>query len=421
MNKMLLWGTRALALALVGWGLSLPPQAAHAATVAVSAKADRAKPPAKPRAKTAKAAPRAKHRVQRGVDRRAASAQPVAPKAQAALPAAAAPRAAAAPVPRTRATLVSAPAGAAALSGAAYASSAAAEGGADDAHALSLDPVRLNSNAVLVVDRDTNAVLVGKNDAAVLPIASLTKLMTGLVIADAGLPMDEILTITADDVDRLKGSGSRLAVGTRLSRAEALHLALMSSENRAAHALGRTYPGGIPAFVAAMNRKAAELGMSATRFVEPTGLSSDNQSSPRDLARLVSAAAERPVLRELTTSPEYELASGRRVVHYRNSNKLVRESEWDILLQKTGYIREAGRCVAMQVRLAGRDLIMVLMDAADSSARWTDAERLLRWLEQSLLRSGAGKREALMPERVSQPWGAIADPVADRWVERLSG
>ncbi|OBS30719.1 hypothetical protein A9O67_07000 [Tepidimonas fonticaldi] len=420
MNKTLLWGTRALVLALVGWGLSLPPQAAHAATVAVSAKADRAKSPAKPRAKAAKAAPRAKHRVQRGGERRAASAQPAAPKAQAALPAAAAPRAAAAPMPRTRATLVSASAGAAALSGAAYAS-AAAGGGADDMHALSLDPVRLNSNAVLVVDRDTNAVLVGKNDAAVLPIASLTKLMTGLVIADAGLPMDEILTITADDVDRLKGSGSRLAVGTRLSRAEALHLALMSSENRAAHALGRTYPGGIPAFVAAMNRKAAELGMSATRFVEPTGLSSDNQSSPRDLARLVSAAAERPVLRELTTSPEYELASGRRVVHYRNSNKLVRESEWDILLQKTGYIREAGRCVAMQVRLAGRDLIMVLMDAADSSARWTDAERLLRWLEQSLLRPGAGKREALMPERVSQPWGAMADPVADRWTERLPG
>ncbi|MFN3612078.1 D-alanyl-D-alanine carboxypeptidase family protein [Tepidimonas sp.] len=420
MNKTLLWGTRALALALVGWGLSLPPQAAHAATVSVSAKADRAKPPAKPRAKAAKAAPRAKHRAQSGTTRRTASAQPAALKAQAAFPAAA-PRATGASAPRTRTTLVSAPAmGAAALSGAAFVSRPA-EGGTDDAHALSLDPVRLNSNAVLVVDRDTNAVLVGKNDAAVLPIASLTKLMTGLVIADAGLPMDEVLTITADDIDRLKGSGSRLAVGTRLSRAEALHLALMSSENRAAHALGRTYPGGIPAFVAAMNRKAAELGMSATRFVEPTGLSSDNQSSPRDLARLVSAAAERPVLRELTTSPEYELASGRRVVHYRNSNKLVRESEWDILLQKTGYIREAGRCVAMQVRLAGRDLIMVLMDAADSSARWTDAERLLRWLEQSLLRSGAGKPEALMPERVSQPWDASADPLADRWTEHPPG
>ena len=377
MNKTLLWGTRALLLALVAWGLGLLPQEARAASVAVSAKMDRAKSPAKPRAKPAKAAkavPRAKQGMQSAVSRGA---------------------------------------GVAALSGAAFAS-APAEGGVDRAHVLSIDPVPLNSNAVLVVDRDTNAVLVGKNDAAVLPIASLTKLMTGLVIADSGLPMDEVLTITADDVDRLKGSGSRLAVGTRLSRAEALHLALMSSENRAAHALGRTYPGGIPAFVAAMNRKAAELGMSTTRFVEPTGLSSDNRSSPRDLARLVSAAAERPMLRELTTSPEYELANGRRVVHYRNSNKLVRDSEWDILLQKTGYIREAGRCVAMQVRLAGRNLIMVLMDAADSSARWADAERLLRWLEQSLLHSGAVKHQALEPQRVSQPWDAAAYPGADR-------
>ncbi|MEW6693387.1 D-alanyl-D-alanine endopeptidase [Tepidimonas thermarum] len=293
---------------------------------------------------------------------------------------------------------------AAAMAGAGVASAAALTPSRGVAHddSLPLDPSRLHSNAVLVIDRDTNAVLLGKNDGAVLPIASITKLMTGLVIADAGLPMDEMITITEDDVDRLKGSGSRLAVGTRLSRAEALHLALMASENRAAHALGRTYPGGVPAFVAAMNRKAAQLGMNATRFVEPTGLSSDNQSSPRDLARLVAVAAERPMLRELTTSPEYELASGRRVVHFRNSNKLVRESDWDILLQKTGYIREAGRCVAMQVRLAGRDLIMVLMDAANSSARWTDAERLLRWLERSLLPGTDRSGEAALPGRVSQ-------------------
>jgi len=271
---------------------------------------------------------------------------------------------------------------AAAAAGLATASFDAASTPAPAAQAL--DPAYLHSQAVLVIDRDTNAVLVGKNDAAVLPIASLTKLMTGLVIADANLPMDEVLTITEDDVDRIKGSGSRLAVGTRLTRGEALHLALMASENRAAHALGRTYPGGVGAFVVAMNRKAAEIGMTQTRFVEPTGLSPDNRSSPRDLARLVAAAAERPMLRELSTAPSYELASGRRVVQYRNSNKLVRESSWDILLQKTGYIREAGRCVAMQVRLAGRNLIMVLMDAADSSARWTDAERLLHWLEQSL-------------------------------------
>lgn len=249
--------------------------------------------------------------------------------------------------------------------------------------------LRLHSNAVLVLDADTNAVLLHKNENAVLPIASLTKLMTALVVVDAGLPMDEVLTITEDDVDRLKGSGSRLAVGTRLTRAEVLHLALMASENRAAHALGRTFPGGVAAFVAAMNNKAHELGLAQTRFVEPTGLSSDNRSSPRDLARLVAVASRRPLLRELSVSPEYELADGRRVVHYRNSNKLVRESDWDILLQKTGYIREAGRCVAMQVRLAGRNVIMVLMNASHSAARWADAEQLLQWLQRSLVGSAA--------------------------------
>lgn len=258
----------------------------------------------------------------------------------------------------------------------------------DDAPGV--DGLRLHSNAVLVMDADTQAVLLGKNDDAVLPIASITKLMTAIVVVDAGLPMDEVLTITEDDVDRLKGSGSRLAVGTRLTRAEALHLALMASENRAAHALGRTYPGGVDAFVAAMNNKAAELGLTQTRFAEPTGLSSDNRSSPRDLARLVAQASARPALRQWTTSPEYELADGRRVLHYRNSNKLVRESDWDILVQKTGYIREAGRCVAMQVRLAGRNIIMVLMNAGNSAARWADAEQLLRWLEKSLPSHHAG-------------------------------
>jgi D-alanyl-D-alanine endopeptidase (penicillin-binding protein 7) len=171
----------------------------------------------------------------------------------------------------------------------------------------------------------------------------------------------------------------------------------MASENRAAHALGRTYPGGIDAFVAAMNQKAAQLGMSNTRFVEPTGLSSENRSSPRDLARLVAVASERPLLREFTTSPQVELATGQRVIHYRNSNKLVRESDWEILLQKTGYIREAGRCVVMQVRLAGRKLIMVLMDAANSSARWNDAERLLRWLQHGVFQGQASVHSQAAP------------------------
>lgn len=275
-----------------------------------------------------------------------------------------------------------------AVAGAALAAGSAWAGAGDGEEVTWFhEGLRLHSNAVLVLDADTNAVLLNKNDDAVLPIASLTKLMTALVVVDAGLPMDEVLTITDDDVDRLKGSGSRLAVGTRLTRAEALHLALMSSENRAAHALGRTYPGGVGAFVAAMNNKARELGLEQTRFVEPTGLSSDNRSSPRDLARLVQVASTRPLLRELSVSPQYALDDGRRVVHYRNSNKLVRESDWDILLQKTGYIREAGRCVAMQVRLAGRNVIMVLMNAGNSAARWADAETLLQWLQRSLVGS----------------------------------
>ncbi len=366
-------GLRTLATVLVALGLILPPAVSEAAPrkpVKV-AKADRAEAPAKPRAKAAARA-KAKKTNQQKLQARKADVPRRAP-------------AVTDRVARDSNTLAPRPSAlvpAAAAAGLATASFDAASTPAPAAQAL--DPAYLHSQAVLVIDRDTNAVLVGKNDAAVLPIASLTKLMTGLVIADANLPMDEVLTITEEDVDRIKGSGSRLAVGTRLTRGEALHLALMSSENRAAHALGRTYPGGVGAFVVAMNRKAAEIGMTQTRFVEPTGLSPDNRSSPRDLARLVAAAAERPMLRELSTAPSYELASGRRVVQYRNSNKLVRESSWDILLQKTGYIREAGRCVAMQVRLAGRNLIMVLMDAADSSARWTDAERLLHWLEQSL-------------------------------------
>ena len=367
------WGLRTLATVLVALGLTLPPAMCEAALrkPAKVAKADRAEAPAKPRAK---ATARAKAKKTNQQKRQARKAD--------------VPRRVPAVTDRVArdsnawATRPSALVPAAAAAGLATASFDAASTPAPAAQAI--DPAYLHSQAVLVIDRDTNAVLVGKNDAAVLPIASLTKLMTGLVIADANLPMDEVLTITEDDVDRIKGSGSRLAVGTRLTRGEALHLALMASENRAAHALGRTYPGGVGAFVMAMNRKAAEIGMTQTRFVEPTGLSPDNRSSPRDVARLVAAAAERPMLRELSTAPSYELASGRRVVQYRNSNKLVRESSWDILLQKTGYIREAGRCVAMQVRLAGRNLIMVLMDAADSSARWTDAERLLHWLEQSL-------------------------------------
>ncbi|MEX8493482.1 D-alanyl-D-alanine endopeptidase [Sphaerotilus sp.] len=245
------------------------------------------------------------------------------------------------------------------------------------------DPLDLKSSVALVVDQDTSEVLFSKNSQAVLPIASLTKLMTAIVVVESKAPMDEILQITEEDIDTEKGSRSRLGVGSELSRGDLLHLALMSSENRAAHALGRHYPGGLSAFVAAMNRKAASLGMSSTRYVEPTGLSSDNQSSASDLARLVKTAYNFPLLRQLSTSPELEVALGHRTVQFHNTNKLVTNPTWEIGLQKTGYIVEAGRCLVMQARLSGRHLIMVFLDSAGKYSRLGDAERVRRWLESS--------------------------------------
>jgi D-alanyl-D-alanine endopeptidase (penicillin-binding protein 7) len=242
------------------------------------------------------------------------------------------------------------------------------------------DPLELKSSVALVLDQETNEVLFSKNSSAVLPIASITKLMTALVVTEAALPLDEVLTVTQDDVDTEKGSHSRLRVGTQLTRGEMLHLALMASENRAAHALGRHFPGGLAAFVAAMNRKAVELGMADTRYVEPTGLSSLNQSSARDLAALVKAAGAHQLIRELSTSPEHQVAVGRRQLQFRNTNSLVRSPSWEIGLQKTGYISEAGRCVVMQATLAGRQLIMVLLDSAGRYSRLGDAERIRKWL-----------------------------------------
>jgi D-alanyl-D-alanine endopeptidase (penicillin-binding protein 7) len=242
------------------------------------------------------------------------------------------------------------------------------------------DPLALKSSVALVLDQDTNEVLLAKNPQAVLPIASITKLMSAMIVTAAGQSLDEVLTITQDDVDTEKNSRSRLAVGTRLTRGEMLHLALMASENRAAHALGRNYPGGMEGFVAAMNAKARSLGMSDTRYVEPTGLSSDNRSSARDLATLVNAAYQVPLLRELSTSQEYEVEIGRRTAQFRNTNRLVRNPSWDIGLQKTGYITEAGRCLVMQASLAGRKLIMVFLDSAGKYSRIGDAERVRRWL-----------------------------------------
>lgn len=243
------------------------------------------------------------------------------------------------------------------------------------------DPLDLASSVALVMDQDTKEVLLSKNDRAVLPIASLTKLMTGLLISEAHLPMDELITITQDDVDTEKHSSSRLRVGTTLSRGELLHLALMSSENRAAHALGRTFPGGLPAFVQRMNDKAKLLGMMDTRYVEPTGLSSQNQSSAHDLATLVNVAHGNALVRELSTSPGHEVAVGSRTLQYNNTNRLVKSPAWDIGLQKTGYISEAGRCLVMQAQVSGRKLIMVFLDSAGKFSRLGDAERVRSWVE----------------------------------------
>ena len=243
------------------------------------------------------------------------------------------------------------------------------------------DDLDLKSSVAYVIDQDTNEVLLSKNDQAILPIASITKLMTGVVLSEAKLSMDESITITQADVDTEKGSSSRLKVGTTLTRGELLHLSLMASENRAAHALGRTYPGGLNAFVDLMNAKATSLGMRDTRYIEPTGLSSKNQSSAKDLATLVSFAYQDSLLRELSTSPSYQVEVGKHTLNYKTTNRLIKNPNWDIGLQKTGYISEAGQCLVMQAKIAGRKLIMVFLDSAGKLSRIADAERVRRWVE----------------------------------------
>jgi D-alanyl-D-alanine endopeptidase (penicillin-binding protein 7) len=240
------------------------------------------------------------------------------------------------------------------------------------------DGLGLSSSAALVVDQGSGEVLMRKNEDVVLPIASLTKLMTALIVTEAKLPLEETLTITEEDVDNERHSRSRLRVGTSLSRSEALHLALMSSENRAAHALGRYYPGGLSAFVAAMNARARALGMKDTHFVDPTGLSNRNESTARDVALLAAAASRDPLLRHYSTTPQHEVALGARKLRFINSNRLVKNPSWQIHLQKTGYIVEAGQCLTMHTRVGGHDLIMVLLDAGDKRARLADAERIRR-------------------------------------------
>jgi len=238
----------------------------------------------------------------------------------------------------------------------------------------------LRSSAVLILDPKTQKILYQKHADAVMPIASLTKLMTALVVLEAKQDMAQKLAITGADVDRLKYSSSRLRVGTRLPRSTMLHLALMSSENRAASALGRNYPGGTRKFVAAMNAKARALGMRHTHYVEPTGLSSANVSTPKDLARLVVAVEKHPLVRRYSTDREYTIDQGRQRTVYHNTNRLTASPSWKIRMQKTGYISEAGRCMVLHAAVRGRPTVMVFLDSQGKFSRAADANRVRAWL-----------------------------------------
>ena len=252
--------------------------------------------------------------------------------------------------------------------------------------------VKLRSASVLVQDAATGEIVYDKNSEAVVPIASITKLMTAIVTMDkvesAGLDLQQRVVLTREDVDAVKGTRSRLRTGAVLSRDELLLLALMASENRAAAALGRSYPGGMQAFVSAMNHKAAELGMNESRFVDPTGLSSGNVSSARDLAKLVGAAHRYELIREYSTRSRATVKVGKRTVAFGNTNGLVRNARWEIGLSKTGYISEAGRCLVMHVRMASKDLIVVLLDSWGKQSRIGDANRIRKWLESN---AGGGR------------------------------
>lgn len=241
----------------------------------------------------------------------------------------------------------------------------------------------LQSAAFLVADQSSGAVLLEKNSDAVLPIASITKLMTAMVTLDAKPDLSEHIAVTDEDVDTLRGSRSRLPVGTVLSREHMLRLALMASENRAASSLGRNYPGGRPAFVAAMNRKAASLGLKDTHFSDSTGLNAANVSSARDLMKMVSAASHYPLIREFSTTSEYSVPINGRMRQFNNTNALTRSSDWQIGVSKTGFINESGKCLVMQAWLLNKPVIIVLLDSLGKFTRVADAQRVKRWLETS--------------------------------------
>jgi D-alanyl-D-alanine endopeptidase (penicillin-binding protein 7) len=239
---------------------------------------------------------------------------------------------------------------------------------------------KLKSSSVLIVDQSDSSVLYSRHADVAAPIASITKLMTALVVTDAKQPLDELIQISDADRDFPKGAFSRLSVGTTLTRGDLMHLALMSSENRAAHALGNHYPGGMPAMVAAMNAKAKALGMNSTHFVDSNGLSSQNVASPEDLSKLVIAASKNRTIREYSTDKSYAVKVHRRMVEYRNTDNLVANPAWNIVVQKTGYITEAGKCLVMAAVIEGRSVVIVLLDSFGKYTRVADAQRIKTWM-----------------------------------------
>ncbi len=276
------------------------------------------------------------------------------------------------------------------------------------------DKLNLRSASLLVLEQPQGRALVARNPEQVTPIASITKLMTAMTVLDGRLSMDEIVTVGDADVDRLKGTHSRLRTGSRLSRRELLRLALMASENRAAAALARSYPKGRAAFIAAMNRKAEALGMGNTRFVDSTGLSKGNVSTARDLSRMVSAAIKYPLIRQFTTTASHTLSmrsAGAGLV-FRNSNRLVQvgSRDWKIALSKTGYTAEAGRCLVMHATIRNRPVILVLLNSWGKLTPIGDANRIRRWMES--------QPEFAKPPRIA---GAQALPTAASGMERQTG
>jgi D-alanyl-D-alanine endopeptidase (penicillin-binding protein 7) len=274
-------------------------------------------------------------------------------------------------------------------------------------HAVAVEHVQVprtlavQSGSALVVELSGGDALYQKNASTVVPIASITKLMTAMVVLDSTPNLQTPLSITDEDVDYLRGSHSRLHVGSVLTRETALLLALMSSENRAAHALARHYPGGMPAFLEAMNAKAHSLGMKNTRFEDPTGLTSNNVSTAHDLAKMVAAAFRYPLIRELSTTSEATVGISGREMAYRNTNPLVKNPAWEVGVSKTGYIHEAGKCLVMQARLADKPVVIVLLDSVGKMTRVGDANRIKRWMESLQASHKQPTRAAMLPDSAS--------------------